>query len=170
MELDTQMVNTIDLIGEQADTSDEGTLVELARRLDLAEQLKLSAQQVIDTVTESLVDRMETDQVVIAGVGLLRRKNSPRSVWSSVDAGRRFRSDVLYAVRQRAAIDPQTGEISEVAVEATQRAMEIINQALPAFSSIKVEARPLLDIDVNDYRTTEWSNTIKIERGIEVHG
>tara|TARA_R110000823_G_scaffold1464_1_gene5666 strand:- start:7191 stop:7703 length:513 start_codon:yes stop_codon:yes gene_type:complete len=169
MQLDTQMANTIELIGKEADHSDEGTLDELARRLDLAEQLKMSAQQIIDMTNESLVDRMETDQVVIAGVGLLRRKSSQRSVWASKDAGQRFRSDVLYAIRTRASIDPETGEINEVAVSATQRAMELINQALPAFSSIKVEARPLLDIDVKDYRTTQWSNNIQIERGIVVY-
>lgn len=168
MQLESTMVAAIETLTAAADSMDEGTTGEVARRLDYALQLKMVAQQIIDVTTESLTDRMEEPTLAVAGVGLFHRKASQRSVWRDPDAGKRFRSDVFRSIVDLAAVDRATGERSVEAQAGAQRAVAFADEALPSFTTLLKSGQSLLDIDVSEYRRVEWTNTIKVERGIQV--
>lgn len=174
MELEATMVAAVRTLAAGADRADEGTTGEIARRLDLAEQLKMVAQQIIDVTSESLGDRMEEPTLVVAGVGLFHRKASKRTVWRDGKvSSERFRADVFSSVRSRAldtvnALDHTTGEINPAVQGAVRAATELLDESLPSFSGLLQKGWRTLDLDETDYRRIEWSNRIQIDRGVEV--
>ena len=165
-DLDVLLSQAVENLADLADAADDGDLVEVGRRLDLAEQLVLVGKQIIDICTESLVDRMEDKSVVIAGVGMLTRTAAQSSTWKDGKAGARFRSDVLRAIERRASINRETGEISPAAKAAAAEAMTMVGDYLPAFQSLKGDGEDELDVRVRDYKQVQWTNKIKLDRGV----
>lgn len=171
MEMESTMLAAIRSLSEMADDASEGTTSDVARRLDLAEQLVLVARQIIDVTTESLMDRMEEPTLALAGVGLFHKKASKRSVWRDPDSGKRFRRDVLHAIEVRATepwLDRSTGEIDPKVKAAVRAATDLIDESVPSFQSLLAKGYRALDIDEQDYKRVEWTTKIVVERGIEV--
>lgn len=171
MEMEATMLAAIGSLAKSADDASEGTTSDVARRLDLAEQLKMVAQQIIDVTTESLVDRMEEPTLALAGVGLFHKKPRKRSVWRDTDSSDRFRRDVFHAVESEAQVvglDRSTGEVDPKVKAAVRQATDLLDESLPSFSGVKAKAWKRLGLDEDDYRRVEWTTGIQVERGIEV--
>lgn len=174
-DLDAAIVTAIAELTEGMDDSTNGTLADVARRLDLADQLKLAAQQIIDQTTESMTDRMEQPTYALSGVGLFCKKSSKRSAWATDRSAKEFRRDVFASAERHAldavnAVDRETGEIDPLMKAAVRNVTSILDESLMSFSNVKKNAWRELDLTEDDYRTVVWSNQIEIQRGIEMDG
>lgn len=165
-DLDVLLSQAVEQLADLADAADEGDIVEVAQRLDLGEQLALVARQIVDVCTESLIDRMESPSVVIAGVGMLTRTASKSSVWKGKDASKRFRHDVLQSISTQARVNPDTGEITPASKLASERAMSYVDEFLPAFQTLKADGEDVLGVSVRDYKEVQYRSTIKLDRGV----
>lgn len=144
----------------------EGTVRDRAIVLDRVREL---SRVLADATTElelSLIDSMESDELLVPGVGLFKRVPSRSSTWRDGDASRRMRKDLARAVADHIALDVATGELDEgkrnVALATMREALDVI----PAFSSLKQGSRERFGLDIEDYRTFTTYYSIKVEAAL----
>lgn len=145
---------------------EEGTINDLARRLDLAQQTVTKLRDIIDAITESLSARMEDDSMTITGVGNVIRKKRTSSAWMDDDARERMYDDAQRAIIQRVAIDPMTGEIHPPLANAVRETWRLVQESFSFTADPKSGFRKTLDLRPDTYRTkyvTGYTVTIEEE-------
>ena len=168
MDTDAQMASAITSLAEQADAADEGTTEEVARRLDLAIQLKLIAQQYIDTCEVALAERMEDETLVINGVGLFKRGVRRSKRYKDQQSGSRYREDMIHAIATKAALDPATGEVDAGHRNIARTALGMV-LTYASLGTPKAIARRDLNIAEDDYWDVSKTPKVELSRGVEVH-
>lgn len=141
----------------------EGTLFDLAMRLERVKALKAHMTEVETWLELSLAERMETDEVPIPGVGLLKRSRASRSVWKFEHSAQQMREDLAKCVANEVALDVATGEFDEMKRNVVLAAMRVAYDAIPSFSNLKVAGQRRLNIHIWDYRETEYYNRVTLE-------
>lgn len=141
----------------------EGTLAEVAQRLRDAVAIESQAGDLASILRTELAARMESDAEVIPHVGVLRRKIKTSTTWRHRESSRTFRTDVFRAVVDEVANDKVTGERDMLRANVARLVTDIIDEALPAFSSIKSSAQHRLRIDMTDYRESVETYTVTLD-------
>lgn len=146
----------------------DGTIDEVARRLDLADQISLVLGDLVAGLQIELAERMESDTQIIAGIGQFTRRPKESSVWKDETSRERMFDDAKRAIAQKVARDPMTGEILPPLVMVARETFDLIEASFSLGASPKAAFRKSLGLQPDEYRTKSQSGfTVKIERGIE---
>jgi len=130
----------------------EGTVSELALRLDRLSGLVTKLTEIKSWLEIDLVDRMEADEVPIAGIGRLVRSKFVSSGWKYDGAGEQLRNDLANAVAADVALDVATGEVEPMKRNVALAAIRAAYEAIPAFSSLKAAGPKRFGVKISDYR------------------
>ena len=144
----------------------DGTTSDIARRLDNLQQLAWQTRELIDQLTEQLAERMEQDEMVIAGVGRVVRKRRTSSTWIDEDSRERMMDDAMSAIIRRVAIDPASGEVYAPLANTARETFRLINDAFSLGADPKVAFRKVLGLQPDEYRSkrvTGYNVTIEQE-------
>jgi len=160
----TQVLSLLETVPDPTD----GTLEEVARRLDLTDQIRLVLADLDAGLQIELADRMEDDQQVIAGIGQFVRRPKESSVWKDETARERMFDDTKRAIAQKVARDPMTGEILPPLVMVARETFDLIESVFSLGAQPKVAFRKSLGLQPDEYRIKSKSGyTVKIDRGVE---
>lgn len=141
----------------------EGTKDELTFRLRDALAAKAQLDDVVEALRLDLIDRMEMDFEVVPGCGALRRAPKRTTRWRDEAASSDFRRDVFKAITEVIALDPITGEYNTLKANVAKAVLREVDEALPAFTSLKAPGKRRLRIDVDQYRETTETYTLVLE-------
>jgi|TARA_R110002167_G_scaffold30123_4_gene99893 hypothetical protein len=170
MELDTALYAALEALSEQADSADNGTLDEVGARYQAALHLSLVAKQIRDVCEESLNERMESDAVTIPNVGrFVRSRSLASATFRDKSDGPRFREDLAHAVATKVAIDIGTGEINQERRNIAKETIRVLSMYVPSISGTKGNAKSELNLNIDDYKSRQWRNTVKLEEGVQDH-
>jgi hypothetical protein len=141
----------------------EGTLADVARRLDAALRIRNAADLIANECEQRLVDDMDTDGLTVAGVGLVTRQEVKRSSWRDDAASSRFREDVARAIVDDIALDPATGELDAVKRNIARATMSLAMDVLPSFQGLRSGMARHIGIDLGDYRQFSTGHKIVVQ-------
>jgi hypothetical protein len=146
----------------------EGTLEDVARRLDLAEQAHHVLADLIGGLQMEIAERMESDTQVIAGIGQFTRRPKESSVWKDETSRDRMFDDAKRAIAQKVARDPMTGELLAPLVMVARETFDLMEQVFSLGAQPKTAFKKALGLQPDEYRIKSRSGyTIKIDRGVE---
>lgn len=164
----TSILSEVLMYLERLPDPTEGTLDEVARRLDIAEQAKYLLDDMIDGLGIEIAERMESDTQIIAGIGQFTRRPKESSVWKDETSRERMIDDAKRAIAQKVARDPMTGELLPPLVMVARETFDMIEAAFSLGAQPKAAFRKSLGLQPEDYRNKYRSGyTVKIHRGIE---
>lgn len=145
----------------------EGPIDEIARRLDLADQIQMLISELLAGLQMEIAERMEADTQVIAGIGQFTRRAKESSTWRDESSRERMFDDAKRAIAQRLARDPQTGEIIQPLAQIAREAFDLIEASFSLGAQPKTAFRKTLGLQPDEYRIRSSSGfTVKIDRGI----
>ena len=139
------------------DAPSEGTIDELGMRLRDLYAVVEQARDLIAVIESDLIARMEGDLAVVPHVGVFERSLARTSRWRDKTASADFRRDVFAAIVDEVAVDKVTGDRDQLRANVARLVMQQVDDALPAFSSLKASGRKRLRIDVDQYREFDES-------------
>ena len=149
----------------------DGTLEEVARRLDIADQISYVLTDLIGGLQIEIADRMEDDTQIIAGIGQFVRRPKESSVWKDETARERMLDDAKRAIAQKVARDPMTGELLPPLVMVARETFDMIEATFSLGAQPKAAFKKALGLQPDEYRIKSRSGyTVKIDRGIEADG
>lgn len=131
----------------------DGTMPDLARRLDLLTCIINTARNMVDELAETLSAAMEDDTQVITGVGVLVRKRRTSSAWLDDGARERMYDDTAHALVMKCATDPMTGEVHPPLANAVRAVWDIVQSSFSLGADPKTGFRKTLGLDASLYRT-----------------
>lgn len=150
----------------------EGTVDDLARRLDMAHRARSVLVKIIDEVEATLVDSME-DDTVLTGVGMVRRvPRKGHAKWRDSDSQSRLRDALQVAIADKIAdevsLDPLTGVVDvEKRTTVAGVGRLVAGQTLDAFGAsvgnVLVTAQRRFGVWLSDYKTEPETNGYKVE-------
>jgi hypothetical protein len=144
----------------------EGTLQELAKRLDLCYSLTSALKYMTDEIQEDIAARMETDSTEIQGVGLVQRKPRTSSTWIDDSSRERMMEDAISAIIQRVAVDPATGEMHRPLANAAREVWRLTQDAFSFTADPKTAFRKVLGLAPDEYRAKRVTGyTVTITEG-----
>lgn len=159
-----QILGSLETVGDPT----EGTLDEVARRLDLADQISLVLNDLISGLQMEIAERMEDDTQVIAGIGQFTRRPKESSVWKDETSRDRMFDDAKRAIAQKVARDPMTGELLSPLVMVARETFDLIEASFSLGAQPKAAFRKALGLQPDEYRIKSRSGfTVKIDRGVE---
>lgn len=141
------------LTGLDFDSTTEGTVRDLAARLDLLQRITTLARSYSDEITESLAARMDEDNMTITGVGIVTRKQRTSSAWIDDGARERLLDDTARALIEKVAVDPMTGEIHPPLANATREVWRLVQEAFSLGADPKAGFRKVLGLQPDLYRS-----------------
>jgi hypothetical protein len=121
-------------------------------------------KDVLSVIDSSLVARMEEDVVLVPNYGVLRRERKYASKWRDRTSGQEFRRNVFAAIAREFATDRLTGERDQMRTNAALTVLELVDEAIPAFSTLKAGGKRRLRVDESDWRETTEYYTVKLEQ------
>lgn len=132
----------------------DGTIDDLARRLDLIERIQAVLREMHEHVTETLIAEME-DETVLTGSGMLRRvERRGSSKWNDDDAADRMRSDIVRAIADDIALDVATGEMDPMKRNVASAAVSSLLADLGKSWRLLVAGQRRLGVWENEYKTS----------------
>lgn len=153
---------------EQLPDPTQGTMSEVAQRLDVAQQIQQVLADLTDALQMEVAERMETDSQVIAGIGQFTRRAKQSSTWRDDTSRERMFDDVKRALAQKVARDPMTGEILPPLVMVARETFDLIEACFSLGADPKAGFRKSLGLQPDEYRSKSTSGySIKIDRGVE---
>lgn len=142
------------LLAIEADTSlDDGTLTELAQRYDLATRAASVLEAIVVRLSNAVAERMENDEMEVAGVGKLARKPRTSSVWIDDTSRERMLEDTINAIVRRVAVDPASGEVHQPLAMVAREVWRLTNDAFSFTADPKVPFRKVLGLRPDEYRS-----------------
>lgn len=145
----------------------DGPIDEIARRLDLADQIQSVLSDLLLGLQMEIAERMETDSQVIAGIGQFTRRAKESSTWKDESSRERMFEDAKRAIAQRLARDPQTGEIIQPLAQIAKETFDLIEASFSLGAQPKTAFRKTLGLQPDEYRIRSTSGySVKIDRGI----
>lgn len=149
------------------DEVSEGSLDDLATRLDLVARTVSQLKVISDILTEDIASRME-DDTAITGVGVLQRKSRSSSTWIDDTSRERMMDDTISAIIRRVAVDPATGEVHQPLANTAREVWRITQDAFSFTPDPKVAFRKVLGLTPDEYRSKRLSGyTISISPGVD---
>ena len=152
-----------ELRGIKPDAWTEGTLFDLAMRLDRVSAAEALLHEIRGWLETVLAESMDADEVPVPGIGVARRTEAKRSTWRYPEAGEQMREDLSVAVAKEVSLDVATGEMDPMKRNVALHALRVAYEAIPSFSSLKVAGQRRLRLKLGDYRSFETYYTVKIE-------
>ena len=145
------------------------TVTELAELQQLGEDLRHVAAHLLDTVAVLLRAKLPSKTgTFVPNIGVITQSSSPTKRWADDTASERFRDAVWTAIRDRAAVDPDTGEVTPLAVRIASRAVDVARKTIPAFQTVSKAGAKLTGVDIDDYKTSQWNTTVSLDRGVSM--
>jgi len=141
-----------------------GETQELALRYRLALEAGSALRQIVDDLSDELAARMETETLVVRGVGRLEKKPEKRSTWLHEHSSAQFRKDVGETAIRNIAVDRVTGVVDYERMAVGRAVVAQLWEYVPAFSSVKAAGRKD-GIDIDQYRST--STVTRVELNLE---
>lgn len=135
------------------DNYTEGTLKELAQRLDLCYRISAQIRNITDALQDDIAARMEDDVASITGVGVIQRKPRTSSTWLDDDARERMMEDAISAIIRRVAIDPASGEIHGSLANVAREVWRLTQESFSIGADPKVGFRKVLKLAPDEYRS-----------------
>lgn len=146
----------------------EGTTAQVAHRLSAIREAIAVLRDADDLLSDDLAARMEDDQVVITGVGSLRRKARTSSTWIDDSSRERMMEDAIRAIIQETCVDPATGEIHGPLAQVARTVWRLTHDSFSITADPKVAFRRALGLSPDDYRAKRVTGyTISIEQETE---
>jgi hypothetical protein len=146
----------------------DASLNEVARRLDLVDQITLILNDLTVALQMDIAERMEDDTQVIAGIGQFVRRKKESSVWKDETSRERMFDDAKRAIAQKVARDPMTGEIMMPLVQVARETFDLIEESFSLGAQPKAAFRKRLGLQPDEYRVRSTTGyTVRIDRGIE---
>lgn len=153
-------------------SASEGTVDDLARRLDQLLRAQTVLTKIRDEVEQTLIDSME-DDAVLTGVGMVRRTPKTSSAkWRDSDSKSRLRDALQVAIADKiaeeASLDPLTGVIDDERRTIVAGVGRLVaGQTLDAFGAgiggILVGAQARYGVWLNEYKTEGEITGYKVE-------
>ena len=84
-------------------------------------------------------------------------------------AARVAREDLAHAVATKVAIDIGTGEINQERRNIAKETIRVLSMYVPSISGTKGNAKSELNLNIDDYKSRQWRNTVKLEEGVQDH-
>jgi len=160
----SQMLSVLERLPDPSD----GSLSEVARRLDLADQIQMIISDICSGLQMEIAERMEDDTQIIAGIGQFTRRRRESSTWIDDTSRAQMLDDAKRAIAQRVARDPQTGEIIMPLAQVARETFDLMEESFSLGAQPKAGFRKRLGLQPDDYRARSSSGyTVKIDRGIE---
>ena len=142
-----QQINEINI-----DEVSEGTLTDVARRLDLCHRMTTQLKLIIDVLTEDVASRMEDDTTSITGVGVLQRKPKTSSTWIDDTSKERMMDDAIHAIIRRVAVDPASGEVHPPLANVAREVWRLTQDSFSFTADPKTAFRKVLGLAPDEYR------------------
>jgi len=139
-----------------------GETTELAQRYRLALEAGSALRQMVDDLSDELAARMETETLVVRGVGRLEKKPEKRSTWLHEHSSAQFRKDVGETAVRKVALDIATGELDPARRNIGRAVVDQLWEYLPSFSSVKAAGKRD-GIDIDQYRTTTYVDRVQLD-------
>jgi len=131
----------------------EGDTQELARRLLRLDELAAAVRELRADIADTLTGSMEVDEMIVPGVGVLRRSETTTSTWNHNASAEMLREDLAAAITAEVATDIATGEIDEMKRNVARATMRAAYDVIPSFSSIKAAGPKRFGVRISDYRS-----------------
>lgn len=148
------------------DEATDGTLRELARRLDLCQRIGATVKDLSDALAEDIAARMEEDMTSVAGVGIVQRKARTSSTWLDDTSRERMMDDAISAIVRRVATDPATGEIHGPLANAAREVWRLTQESFSLGADPKTGFRKVLGLQPDIYRAKRVTGyTVTITEG-----
>lgn len=150
------------LMDVEVSQATEGTLPDLALRLDALTRIAVMTKDLADAIKMQLAETMEADDMQVPGVGVLhrRQKSSQRIVVKPP----KVRQDLAIAVARVIGVDPYTGEVSTDRRDAAREAVELTTKCVTiGGGSFTAGSADLIGISAEDYTEKAWTTQITLE-------
>src|SRR5215510_6048467 len=121
-----------ELRGIPLDDYTEGPINDRALMLHRLRVLSQLCKDRADAIEESLVGSMETDRMLIPGLGDLVREEVTRDSWKDGGANERLRDDLARSVATAVAVNEITGEVDEIVRRTAMVTMRAAYDAIPS--------------------------------------
>jgi hypothetical protein len=131
----------------------EGTLPELAQRLDMCQSLTSVLKYMTDALQEDIAARMEDDSTTITGVGVVQRKAKTSSTWIDDTSRERMMEDSIRAIIRRVAVDPATGEMHAPLANVAREVWRLTQDSFSFTADPKSAFRKVLGLAPDEYRS-----------------
>jgi hypothetical protein len=128
------------------------TPADLAWRLDLLYRITSTIRVLQDEIVETLAASMEEDQMLIAGLGNLVRKQKFSSSWINEDSRERMFDDAMHAITAQIGVDPMTGEVHPALSRAIRETYRLLDACFSFSADPKAGFRKTLNLRTDDYR------------------
>jgi hypothetical protein len=140
----------------------EGTLSDLALRLDALNRTLVIAKDLADAVKLQLAETMEDDDMVVPGVGMVHRRQKS-SVRVAVKPPK-VKADLAIAVSATIGRDPYTGEIDKTRRDVSRETVDLVTKCISVgATSFTAAAQDLIGLAAEDYTEKVWTTQIIIE-------
>lgn len=144
----------------------EGTLQELAQRLEMCYSIASVIRNMTDELQEDIAARMEDNTASISGVGLIERKPRTSSTWIDDTSKERMMDDAISAIIRRVAVDPATGEVHPPLANAAREVWRLTQDSFSFTGDPKSAFRKVLGLAPDEYRAKRVTGyTISITEG-----
>lgn len=148
------------------ETATDGTLTELAQRLDLCYRIAAQVREITDALQDDIASRMEDDTTSIAGIGVVQRKARTSSTWIDDTSRERMMDDAIGAIIRRVAIDPASGEIHGPLANVAREVWRLTQESFSIGADPKAGFRKVLKLAPDEYRSKRITGyTIAITEG-----
>lgn len=154
------MVKFIESLQRMEETIADGTIRDLAERLDTLLLLETALDVVKEHLTTTLAERMEEDEMTVTGVGIVRRRPRSSTTWIDDTSKTRLYDDVIRAVIHKIAVDPMTGEVHPPLSNTVRATFEMLQKVFSFGADPKAAFRKELGLSPDDYRAkrmTGWT-------------
>jgi len=154
-----------DLARLKPDEWTEGPLHDVGQRLAMLLMIQRAVNERVVELQDALRMSMDEDVMPVPGFGRIHRTLTRSSRWRDEHASADFRADVWKAAQNEVAVDKLTGEVDQGKLNIARAVTRELDDALPAFSSLKQAGRRRLRIDIDEYRI--FDDVYKIELEME---
>lgn len=144
------------------DEATDGTIDDLARRLDMIDRTQAVLREARDGIVLALAENMEED-TVLTGVGMIRRKERrPSKQWRDDEAVDRFHDDLVRAVADEQALDTATGEMDPMKRNVAAATARALLGNLSRSWNLRIDGQRRFGIYERDYRSAQGAPVYSI--------
>jgi hypothetical protein len=144
----------------------DGSLEELASRLEAAQKLQTETRAMIDALSDAIASRMEQDVANIAGLGTVQRRAKTSSTWIDESSRERMMDDAISAIIRRVAVDPATGEMHPPLANCAREVWRLAQDSFSFSADPKAAFRKVLKLAPDEYRSKRVTGyTVTITEG-----
>lgn len=142
-------------------TLTDGEVADLGQRLKAVTIASKRLKEHSDALKLALLETMPAEELNLAGT-TIRKGTTSSTSWRHQVSSQEFRDAIAVAIGQRVSTDRVTGSVDKTAQEAAIRAVDMVWDVTGWPQGFVRRGGERLDIDVEDYRQTNWRPTIEV--------